>query len=364
LANEEPESVLTTGGNYLHKRIADVTTTHIEFPSGLQAHIFVSWLHPYKVQQLVVVGEKKMAVFNDILPWSDKLLLYPHKIRWENNVPIPDKGEPEKVFVTEAEPLRMECQHFLDCIKNASEPITNGNEGLRVLRVLNSSQKSLDENGLKIFLKNETNAINSSIIPKLSRERAVTGTEDYYVHPTSIVDVNCEIGKETKIWHFSHVLSGSKIGEKCNIGQNVVIGPDVTIGENCKLQNNVSVYKGVTLEDNVFCGPSIVFTNVYNPRSEIKKMDQLRTTLVKKGVTIGANSTIVCGITLGKYSFIGAGAVVTKDTEDYALVLGNPARKVGYVCECGVRINSNFICNECGKKYIEDNNKLKLLSQN
>jgi len=152
---------------------------------------------------------------------------------------------------------------------------------------------------------------------------------DYFVHESAYIDEGCEIGKDTKIWHFSHILSGSRIVENCNIGQNVVIGPDVIIGNQCKIQYNVSIYNGVTLEDGVFCGPSMVFTNIYNPRTEIRKMDQVRPTLVKKGSTIGANSTIICGLTLGRYCFIGAGAVVNKNVLDHALIAGNPARQIG-----------------------------------
>jgi UDP-2-acetamido-3-amino-2,3-dideoxy-glucuronate N-acetyltransferase len=178
-----------------------------------------------------------------------------------------------------------------------------------------------------------------------------TETDSCFIHSTSEIDEDVEIGEKTKIWHFSHILSGSRIGENCNIGQNVVIGPDVTIGKECKIQNNVSVYKGVTLEDGVFCGPSMVFTNVYNPRAEIRKMDQVRPTLVKKGTTIGANATIICGVTLGKYSFIGAGAVITKDIPDHALVVGNPAKQIGWVCECGEKLNDKLKCAVCGKAY-------------
>ena len=174
-------------------------------------------------------------------------------------------------------------------------------------------------------------------------------TNDYFVHESAYIDEGCEIGKGTKIWHFTHILSGSKIGENCNIGQNVVIGPDVTIGRQCKIQNNVSVYKGVTLEDGVFCGPSMVFTNVYNPRAEIRKMDEVRPTLVKKGTTIGANATIICGVTLGGYSFIGASAVITKDVPDYALVVGNPAKQVGWMCKCGEKLDSKNYCGRCNK---------------
>ena len=183
-----------------------------------------------------------------------------------------------------------------------------------------------------------------------------------FVHETAIIDSGAVVGTGTKIWHFSHVLSGSKIGERCNIGQNVVIGPDVTIGSSCKIQNNVSVYKGVTLEDGVFCGPSMVFTNIYNPRAEIAKMDQVRPTLVKKGATIGANATIVCGTTLGRYSFVGAGAVVTRNVPDHALVLGNPAKQIGWMCTCGERLSDDLECVVCGSFYVKSSNGLKLKS--
>jgi len=181
-------------------------------------------------------------------------------------------------------------------------------------------------------------------------------TNDYFIHESAYIDKGCEIGKGTKIWHFCHILSNSRVGENCNIGQNVVIGPDVTIGKNCKIQNNVSVYKGVTLEDGVFCGPSVGFTNVYNPRAEIRKMDQVRPTLVKKGATIGSSATIICGNTIGQYAFIGAGAVITKDVLDYALIVGNPGKQIGWACECGEKLADNLTCTVCGKKYkkIED----------
>jgi UDP-2-acetamido-3-amino-2,3-dideoxy-glucuronate N-acetyltransferase len=172
-----------------------------------------------------------------------------------------------------------------------------------------------------------------------------------FVHPSAIVDDNVNIGRGTKIWHFSHILSNSKIAENCNIGQNVVIGPDVDIGKGCKIQNNVSVYKGITLEDGIFCGPSMVFTNIYNPRAEIRKMDQVRPTLVKRGATIGANATIVCGVTLGRYCFIGAGTVVNKNIPDFALVVGNPAKQIGWACECGERLSDDLECLACEKKY-------------
>jgi UDP-2-acetamido-3-amino-2,3-dideoxy-glucuronate N-acetyltransferase len=348
LAGSEPEKVQTTGGYYLHQRIADVTTTHLDFPSGLKAHIFVSWLHPFKEQKLVVVGDKKMVVFDDTLDWPEKLQIFPHRIEWHNNVPVPVKANPEKVEYPRDEPLKQECLHFLDCIAIRKKPITDGNEGLRVLRVLNASQLSLDQEGKRIRLDGRTDASSAGqgLRPPPA---AVAGGA--FVHETAIVDPGAVVGTGTKIWHFSHVLSGSIVGERCNIGQNVVVGPDVTIGSNCKIQNNVSVYKGVTLEDGVFCGPSMVFTNIYNPRAEISKMDQVRSTLVKKGATIGANATIVCGSTIGRYGFVGAGAVVTRSVPNHALVLGNPAKQIGWMCSCGERLSDYLECMTCGNAY-------------
>lgn len=173
----------------------------------------------------------------------------------------------------------------------------------------------------------------------------------YMVHQTSCVDENVTIGENTKIWHFSHILPGTVIGKDCNIGQNVVVGPDVSIGNGCKIQNNVSVYKGVTIEDDVFCGPSMVFTNVYNPRANIRRMDEARPTLVKEGASMGANSTIVCGVTVGRFAFVGAGAVVTHDVPDHALIYGNPAKIHGWVCACGEKLNASLTCPDCGNAY-------------
>jgi UDP-2-acetamido-3-amino-2,3-dideoxy-glucuronate N-acetyltransferase len=179
---------------------------------------------------------------------------------------------------------------------------------------------------------------------------------EYFAHASCYVDDGCEIGDGTKIWHFTHVMTGARIGRRCNIGQNVVISPDVVVGDNVKIQNNVSVYTGVVLEDDVFCGPSMVFTNVINPRSHVSRKDEYRPTLVKRGATLGANSTIVCGHTIGTYAFVGAGTVVTHDVPDYALVVGNPGRIVGWVCQCGVKLTGtgaprDATCRECGTRY-------------
>jgi UDP-2-acetamido-3-amino-2,3-dideoxy-glucuronate N-acetyltransferase len=334
LAGEEPEDVIATGGCYLHQKIADVTTTHLSFPSGLKAHIFVSWLHPYKEQKLVVVGEKKMAVFDDTLPWNDKLQLYPHHIHWEKNMPVAHKAEPERVDIEPGEPLRQQCEHFLACVQNGQKPITDGKEGLDVLRVLKASQSSLEDGGKAVACR--TGAVPSS------------QPADVFVHDTAVIDQEVQLGQGTKVWHFTHILRNSRLGRNCNLGQNVVIGPDVDIGSQCKIQNNVSIYKGVTLEDGVFCGPSMVFTNIHNPRAEMSKMDQVRPTLVRKGATLGANCTIICGVTVGRYAFVGAGSVVTRDVREHSLVVGNPARHVGWVCVCGERLDASERCPVCG----------------
>ena len=177
----------------------------------------------------------------------------------------------------------------------------------------------------------------------------------FFSHESAIIDEGCTIGSGTKIWHFSHIMSGCTIGQNCNIGQNVVISPQVVLGNNVKVQNNVSVYTGVTCEDDVFLGPSAVFTNVINPRSAIARKDQYRPTLVQRGASIGANATIVCGHTIGRYALIGAGAVVTKDVKPYALVVGNPARQTGWVSEYGHKLkfdsNNEAVCPESGKRY-------------
>lgn len=172
------------------------------------------------------------------------------------------------------------------------------------------------------------------------------------IHETAVIDEGARIGAGTRIWHFCHVMGSAVIGENCNIGQNVYIDGDVRIGSGCKIQNNVSVYRGVTLEDDVFCGPSMVFTNVFNPRASIAKMDQARRTLVGRGATLGANCTIVCGVTIGRHAFVGAGAVVTRDVPDHGLVHGVPARLRGWACRCGERLNPELVCPVCGTGHI------------
>jgi UDP-2-acetamido-3-amino-2,3-dideoxy-glucuronate N-acetyltransferase len=284
---------------------------------------------------LIVVGDRKMAVFDD-LEKKDKLLLYPHSIDWKDNLPVANKADAQRVELEQGEPLRAECRHFLECVATRSKPRTDGEEGLRVLSVLQQCQEALEQ-----------------AAPRLTRP-AFKPAKPYFAHESAFVDDGVEIGEGTSIWHTSHILKGSRIGKNCKIGQNVVVGPHVIVGDGVKIQNNVSVYEGVTLEDHVFCGPSMVFTNVFNPRSEIPRMKEIKQTLVKRGATLGANSTILCGITIGRYAFIGAGAVVTKDVPDHALVVGNPGRVTGWMCLCGVKLHvkdDKASCPSCGHQY-------------
>jgi UDP-2-acetamido-3-amino-2,3-dideoxy-glucuronate N-acetyltransferase len=181
---------------------------------------------------------------------------------------------------------------------------------------------------------------------------------DYFVHSTAVIDPDVRIGRGTRVWHFSHVLRGSEIGQRCVIGQNVMIGPNVRIGDGCKIQNNVSVYEGVTLENDVFCGPSAVFTNVLVPRAFIDRRSDIRSTRVGLGASIGANATIICGVTIGRYAMIAAGAVVTKNVPDFALVLGSPARFRGWVGRSGERLNADLVCPRTGERYREKNGEL------
>jgi UDP-2-acetamido-3-amino-2,3-dideoxy-glucuronate N-acetyltransferase len=336
LLNEMPDSVRAQGGNHLHDKIADVTVSLLSFPSGIKAHVFVSWLHPYKEQKLIIVGERQMAVFDDVEE-KDKLTLYPHVISWNGNIPVPSKAKAYPVAIESWEPLRAECQHFLDCVQTRQNPRTDGHEGLRVLTVLQQCQDALE-------------------IPVSNGKAAPPRRPKYSAHESAFIDEDVEIGEGTTVWHVSHILRNSRIGRDCRIGQNVVVGPNVSIGNGVKIQNNVSVYEGVTLEDDVFCGPSAVFTNVYNPRSEIRRMDEIRPTLVRRGATLGANCTIVCGVTIGQYAFVGAGAVVTRDVPDFALVVGNPARITGWMCACGNRLEHNGngaggVCTSCRRAY-------------
>lgn len=333
LLDEMPVSVTATGGSYINPQIHDTTLTGLEFQSGVKAHIFVSWLHPFKEQRMVIVSESKTAVFDDV-ETERKLVLYPHRIDWVNRLPVACKSEGQVVPLPAEEPLRMECEHFIESMLSRRTPRTDGRNGVKVLEVLDACERSL-----------RTQAVRVQIHEPATK---------YFADHTAVIDSGCEIGARCKIWHFSHVMSGSRIGCDCNLGQNVVISPGVTIGDRVKIQNNVSVYTGVELEDDVFCGPSMVFTNVINPRSHVERKHEYKPTLVRRGASIGANATIVCGVTLGQYCFVAAGAVVTSDVPDYELVMGVPAVHAGWMCVCGGRLlgDNRVICTACERNYL------------
>jgi UDP-2-acetamido-3-amino-2,3-dideoxy-glucuronate N-acetyltransferase len=326
VGGEMPDRVRCIGEAYLHHGVADVTLTTMSFPGGVNAHVHVSWINPFKEQRLTVVGSHGMLVFDDTLPWAEKVILYRQPLVWEGGVvPTAKKAAGEAVVVPEEEPLRLECSHFLECCNERKAPVTDGEEGLRVLEVLNAAQRSLDQGG---------EAANPSDVGSLALQ-----VSDFFSHPTAVVDPEAKIGAGTKIWHFSHVMAGAEVGEKCNIGQNVVVSPGVNLGRNVKIQNNVSVYTGVVCEDDVFLGPSMVFTNINNPRSAVVRRDQYVETVVRRGASIGANATIVCGNELGEYCLVGAGAVVTKPVKAFAVVAGNPARQIGWVSKHGEKLS-------------------------
>jgi len=336
LLNEVPFEVTAQGGSYLNPPIVDTTLSTLDFASGVKAHTFVSWLHPFKEQKLCVIGSQRMAVFDD-LESDKKLMVYAHRVNWMDRKPVAERDGGQVIPLPKEEPLRKECEHFLECVRQNSKPRTDGESALRVLEVLDACGRSLSQRGAAVPL--------------------VQSAPRYFAHPTALVDEPCEIGQGTKIWHFSHIMEKSVLGAGCNVGQNVVISPGVRIGRNVKIQNNVSVYTGVELEDDVFCGPSMVFTNVSNPRSHINRKNEYRKTLVKQGATLGANSTVVCGTTIGRYAFVAAGAVVTQDVADYALVMGVPAKHVGWMCSCGERLPANsgpVLCTACGRSYSAD----------
>jgi UDP-2-acetamido-3-amino-2,3-dideoxy-glucuronate N-acetyltransferase len=358
-----PETIRCMGGEYLNRGVADTTLTFLHFAGGMRAHIYVSWLNPFKEQKLTVVGSNGIAVFDDTSPWNEKLVLYRQYLTWTNGqIPTPSKARAEPVLVPEVEPLRAECEHFLTCCQERRSPRTDGAEGLRVLQVLQAAQQSLDREGEAICpdVSSPVAVPSSALAVACAQPPAVTPdpSTDYYVHPTAVVDAGAQIGKGTRIWHFCHIMKGARIGNGCVFGQNVNVDGGTVIGNNVKVQNNVSIYTGLVVEDDVFLGPSCVLTNVPNPRSEISRHSLYEKTLIRRGATIGANATIVCGVTIGRYAFIGAGAVVTKDVPDYALMLGNPAQLKGWMSRHGHMLQNPdgdgiMRCPEAGLRYKE-----------
>jgi len=288
----------------------------------VQAHIFVSWLHPVKEQRLVVVGSKAMAVFDDREAGDRKLVVYDHTIEWIDHQPVAHKADGRAVALPEGEPMRAECQDFLDRIADRGKPRSDGRNGLRVLRVLEAASASLAAGGAPIALD--------------SPAARPAETRDWWAHETASVDPGAQLGDGSKVWHHAHVMGKAVLGKRCVLGQNVFVANNVVLGDDVKVQNNVSIYEGVVLEDEVFCGPSMVFTNDPTPRAAVRKGPEgwLRTR-VRRGASLGANCVIVCGVDIGEHAFVGAGAVVTRDIPAYGLAYGNPARVHAWRCECG-----------------------------
>jgi UDP-2-acetamido-3-amino-2,3-dideoxy-glucuronate N-acetyltransferase len=343
VSSQMPDRVRCSGGEYLSLGVADTTLTTLRFPGGVRAHIFVSWLNPFKEQKLTVVGSSGMAVFDDTKPWPEKLTVYRQYLTWaRGQVPTANKIQGELVPVPESEALRNECEHFLACCRERHVPRTDAREGLRVLSVLQAAQRSLEADG---------EAVNpGAALPAVSK--------DYFAHPSAFVDEGAVIGKGTKIWHFAHVMKGAQIGQRCILGQNVNVDGGAVVGNNVKIQNNVSVYAGTVIEDDVFLGPSCVLTNVTNPRSQVNRHSLYEATTIKRGATIGANATVLCGLTIGRYAFVAAGAVVTKDVPDYGMVMGNPARFKGWISRHAQamtpREDGVMTCPESGFRYAQD----------
>ena len=348
---DNPIEIYSRGGIFLQPNIHDTTMTYLKYPNNIVAHIFVSWLHPFKEQRLVVIGSKGMLSFEDSTQ-TKELLYYEKGIDWVQGEPIKRDGPTEVIEYENVMPLTEEMRYFCEHLDGTHVKISDGQNGAEVLEILEKATQSLMHDG----------AAEKKAAPEIKKR-------NYFVHELAVVDDNVEIGDGTKVWHFSHVQSGAKIGEKCVLGQNVNVGNNVSIGNYVKIQNNVSVYEGVTLEDYVFCGPSMVFTNILDPRSKYPQVGAkyYKETLVKEGASLGANSTIVCGHTIGKYAFIAAGAVVASDVPDYALMVGVPAKQRGWMCECGEilpKFDHKVTCPRCQREYKLDDKNLKLTKDN
>ncbi len=320
LVGQKPVAVICEGGVFLQPDVHDTTMTVLRYPDNVVAHIFVSWLHPFKEHRLVVIGSKGMISFEDSSARKE-LLFYEKGIDWIGGEPVTREGATRAIEYEQKMPLTEELRHFVECVEGDKVPLTSGRVGLEVLRILELAEASLKK----------------TAAPAVDEERP------FFAHASAFVDTEARIGKGTKIWHNAQIQAGAQIGENCVIGHNCFVAGRAVLGHGVKLESNVDVWDLVTLEDYVFAGPSAVFTNDINPRSRYPKSKYPQygkwvPTLVKQGASIGANATIVCGVTIGRHAFIGAGAVVTRDVPDYGLVVGSPARLIGWMCECGTRL--------------------------
>ena len=348
LDDSEPVEVVSRGGAFVQPHIHDTTMTTFTYPDNVRAHTFVSWLHPFKEHRVVVIGTKGMLSYDDSSK-EKEVLFYEKGIDFVKGEPIKRDGATEAIQYDQAMPLTEELRYFVEKIDNGKVEIAGPNNAIAVLSVLERASESLSE-------------IDTTESDKPAEQK-------FFVHESSYVDDNVEIGDGTKIWHFSHVQPNSQIGKKCSIGQNVNIANNVKVGDFVKIQNNVSVYEGVELEDYVFCGPSMVFTNITDPRSKYPQATSncYKKTLVKTGASIGANATIVCGHTVGKHSFVAAGAVVSKDVPDYAMVMGVPAKRVAWMSEAGEKLNfdsnGQAKCSRTGMEYKLDGEVVTCVSE-
>ncbi|KAJ8902702.1 hypothetical protein NDN08_006022 [Rhodosorus marinus] len=343
---------VTCTGQALLGNVEDFVSLNLGFEGDRTATISVSWLHPYLHREMVIIGTEGFIVYDAAKPLQEQLKVF----RYAATQPTAEQPKPSPVAIklehgystptlsADGErALAVEVRHFLDRCKDREKPLTNSDEALDVLWVLEKAQKQLDA-AKSSNARGSLATFETGLPPSNSGDSAVgkSQTTDislpspgYKSHSTAVIDEGAVIGHGTRIWHFSHVMPGAVIGDNCNIGQNVYIASKAVLGKNVKVQNNVSVYDGVSLADNVFVGPSVVFTNVKNPRSEVIRRDEFMHTAVNEGATIGANSTIVCGVEIGSYAFVGAGSVVTKDVMPFALVYGNPAEMKGYMTREG-----------------------------
>jgi UDP-2-acetamido-3-amino-2,3-dideoxy-glucuronate N-acetyltransferase len=342
IIGDQPIEVISRGGAFLRPETHDTTMTVLRYPNNVVGHIFVSWLHPFKEHRLVAIGSKGMLSFEDSSD-AKEILFYEKGIDWVQGEPKKREGPTESIPYERKMPLTAELSYFVDRLDGSAVEISGAHNAVEVLDILERATDSL--------------------LDRPASSRSSTAL-DYFVHETALVDEGCVIGAGTKVWHFAHIQKNARIGQKCSFGQNVNVGPGVEIGDHVKVQNNVSVYEGVTLEDYVFCGPSMVFTNVGRPRAKYPQPSGTgyAKTLVKEGATLGANCTIVCGHTVGRHAFVAAGAVVAKDVPDYAMMVGVPAKRIGWVCECGSSLPSELVCPSCRRRYAEDADVLSELS--
>ncbi len=354
LLGEAPQRLRAESASVVQAEVPDHVTAHVHFGGGVRAVLTASRVHPTPEDRFVVIGDAGMLVLE-----GAHLTRHTHSIAWREGQPAAVPGGAEALHI--ADGLDAAVERFLAAVSGGETAQPDAADALRALRIFESIGRSLDRD----------RAVPTEPAPTEAPAIVGAGASDVFVHPTAVVDGPVEIGAGTKVWHFSKLLGPLHIGERCSLGQNVVIERHVRIGDNVKIQNNVSVYSGVILEDDVFCGPSMVFTNVGTPRSHYPRKGEYAVTRVERGASIGANATVVCGHTLGRYCFVGAGAVVTKDVPPYALVYGNPARVRGWTCFCGLSLSlgvdacgeEEAECEGCGRRYARAGHAVRPLDE-